>query len=107
MMAKRRFGIFRGRLAMHVGDRPQRRLGRWATIEQPGNFLIDWQGVERSQFGKNVVGMLMIDQRLSVIGFASLKKLGKSGMRRGQRLRRKHLPQQDHPRTQPMLLHGH
>ena len=35
--------------------------------------------------------MLMIDQRLAMISFAGLKKLGKSGMRRGQRLGGKHL----------------
>jgi len=42
MMAERRLGILRRRLAMHVGHRAQRELGRWASIEKPGNFLVDW-----------------------------------------------------------------
>ena len=107
MMSERRLWIFRRGLAMHVGYRAERRLSRRPSIKQPGNFLVDGQGVHSSEFRKNVMRMLMIHQRLTMISFASLKKLRKAGMRRGQRLGGKHLPQQKHARTQTMLLHRH
>jgi hypothetical protein len=80
MMAERRLGILRRRLAMHVGHRAQRELGRWASIEKPGNFLGDWQRVQHSQFGKNVVRMLVIDQWLPMRSFTCLKELEKAGV---------------------------
>ena len=49
--------------------------------------------------------MLVIDQRLSMISLSGLKQLGKSRMRRGQRFRREHLPQQKRAPAQLVLLH--
>ena len=51
--------------------------------------------------------MLVIDQRLAVIGFSGLEKLGKSRMRRGQRLGRKHFAKQDAAPPQFVLFHQH
>ena len=78
MMAQRRLRILRRRLAVHVGHRPERRLRRRTSIKQPGHLLADRQRVQRGQFGKNIVRMLVIDQRLSMISFARLKELGKT-----------------------------
>ncbi len=49
----------------------------------------------------------MIDQRLPMVSLPRLKQLGKSRMRRGQRLRGKHLPEQDRSPAQLVLLHQH
>ena len=51
--------------------------------------------------------MLVINQRLAVIGFACLKQLRKSRVRRCQRLRGEHLAQQQCSFTQLVLLHQH
>src|SRR6266852_876749 len=51
--------------------------------------------------------MLMVDQRLTVIGFSGLEKLGKSRMRRGQRLGGKHFTKQDAAAPKLVLLHQH
>ena len=87
MMAEGDLGIFRGRLTMHEGYGAEGGLGGRASVEQTGNFLANRNGVERIQFGEDVVGMLMIDQGLAMISFAGLKELGKARVRRGQRLR--------------------
>ena len=64
-------------------------------------------GIQRRQLRKHIVRMLMIDQRFAVISLASLEKLRKSWMRRGQRLRGKHLPEKNCARAQLVLLHQH
>src|SRR4051812_8146348 len=51
--------------------------------------------------------MLVVNERLAMIRFAGLKQLRKPGMWRCQRLRGKHLPEQNSPLTQAMLLHQH
>src|SRR3984885_5566804 len=51
--------------------------------------------------------MLMIHQRLAMICLARLEQFWKSGMRRRQRFRRKHLPKQNRPGAQLVLLHRH
>src|SRR5271157_5220101 len=75
VMTEGRERQFRRGIAMQVRHRPQRRLRRRTAIELPGNSLRQRQRVERSQLGKYVVRMLMIYQRLAVIGFARLKEL--------------------------------
>ncbi len=49
----------------------------------------------------------MVDQRLTVVGLAGLEELGKSRMRRGQRLGGKHFAKQDAAAPQFVLLHQH
>jgi hypothetical protein len=59
------------------------------------------------KLGKYVVRMLMVDERLTMIGFARLEELGKSWMRRGQRLGRKHFAKQNAAAAKVVLLHQH
>src|SRR5271170_2562411 len=80
---------------MHVGDRTERGLACGRAIKLPRNLLADWVRVIEREFGKHVVRMLVIDQRLTMISFAGLEELRKSRMRRSQRLGRKHFTKQD------------
>ena len=107
MMAEWRHRQLRGRSAMDIRHRPQRRLSRRPAVKFPREFLAERQRIEQRQLRKHIVRMLVIDQRLVVIRLARLKKLRKSRMRRSQRLGGKHLPEQNRPRTQRMLLHQH
>src|ERR1700723_348344 len=99
MMGQRGLRQFRRRCPVHVGYRPESRLANSRAIKQPRNFLLNSEterdGVIHSKFGKNVVRMLMVDQRFTVISFACLEKLRKARMRRGQRLGRKHFAKQN------------
>ena len=107
MMAERRLRILRRRLAMHVGHRAQRGLGRRASIEQPGNFLADRQRVQRRQLGKNVVRMLVIDQRLPMISFARSERARESRDAAKSATPPKTSAGKEVCPTQPMLLHEH
>ena len=49
----------------------------------------------------------MIDQGLAMIGFTGLEQLREAGMRRSQRLRRKHLAKKQRARAELVLLHQH
>ena len=95
------------RCAMQVRDRAKRGLSRGRAVEQPRNVLPDGLRIVQRQFGEHVVRMLVIDQRLAMIGFAGLEQLGKTGMGRGQRLGRKHFAKQDAASAELMLLHQH
>ncbi len=92
---------------MHEGHRTKRRFARGRAIELPGNFLVNGNCVVDRKFGKHIVRMLVVDQGLTVIGFAGLEKFGKPRMRRGQRLSRKHLTKHDAAAPELVLLHQH
>ena len=92
---------------MHKGYRAKCWLAGGRAIERPGNFPADRARVVERKLGKHVVRMLVVDQRLTVIGFAGLEKLGKSRMRRGERLGGKHLTKQDPAAPELVLLHQH
>ena len=107
VMAQRSQGQLGRRCSVYVRDWPQRRLRRWAAIKFPLDLLAERHRVERCEFRKNIMRMLMIDQRRSVVGFPGLKQLRESRMRRGQRLGGKHLAEKYHPRAKLVLLHQH
>ena len=77
-------GKLGGRGAMDVGDRPQGWLGGGPSVKQPRNFLANGCGVECRELGKNIVRVLMIHERLAVVGLAGLEQFRKAGMGRGQ-----------------------
>jgi hypothetical protein len=60
----------RNRRAMEIWHRSQRGFRRRPTVKFPGGFLRQRHDVERGQFGKYVVRVLMIDQLLAVVGLA-------------------------------------
>src|SRR5438105_12561812 len=98
---------FAGRLAMQEGDRAECRLARRTSVEHPSELLRNRQTVKRGQLSKDIVRMLAIEQRQSFIRFPSLKQLGKSAMRRGERFGGKHFAKLQIARAQRTLLHQH
>src|SRR5581483_4566063 len=107
VMAERCGWIFRSRLAMDVSYWAERRFSHRASVELPRNFFCERPGIEQRQFGKNIVRMLVIHQRLPVVSLAGLKQKRESGVRRSQRLRGEHLAEQNRPLTERMLFHEH
>src|SRR6266567_7356605 len=96
---------FRRRCPMDVSDRTDRRLRRRPAVEKPRYAFRQRQRVIGGQFGKDVVGMLVIDQRLVVVSLTRLEDFREATMGRGQRLCRKHLPEQQHALAYLVLLH--
>src|ERR1700694_2883002 len=107
MMRQRRHRQLGRGSAVHKGHRAKRRLARGRAIKLPGNFPADRTRVVERELGKYVVRMLVIDQWLTVVGFAALEKLGKTRMRRGQRLGGKHLTKHEAAAPELVLLHQH
>src|SRR3981189_2000749 len=107
VVRERSHGQCRRRCAVHESHRAQGGTPDWSAVEEPRDLVADGTRVIKREFGKDVVWMLMVDQRLTVVGLAGLKELRKAGMRRSQRLRGKHLAKEDRAAPQGMLLHEH
>src|SRR5690349_6286498 len=105
MVRKRGHRQFRAGRPVKIGWRPERWFLRGTSVEKPRNFFVDWSLVIHREFRKYIVRMLMIDQRLPMIGFARLKQFRKSRMRRSQRFRGNHLSKKHGATRQRMLLH--
>ena len=92
---------------MDVRHWSERGLAGSGSVEQPSDILSERMIVVDSEFGKDVVGMLMIDQRVAVVRFAGLKEFGKTRMGRSQGLGRKHFTKQERAAGSIVLLHEH
>ena len=69
---------------MHIGHRPERRLAGGSDVDESADFVaVKFAHVGGAEFAEDVVGMLAIDQRETVIGFAGLQQLGEAAMGRG------------------------
>ena len=58
---------------MDVRDWAEGRFRGWPSVEKPGDFLVYRHRIQHGKLRKNVMRMLMIDQRLAMKRFTGLE----------------------------------
>src|SRR5262245_24392366 len=106
-MGQRRRRIFRGRHSMHEGYWSECRLSRITEVSKPGTTFAKRQCVLRRKFHEEIVWVLMINQRLPLIGLSGLKQQWRASGRKSEWFRAKHASQLQGAFAQLVIGHGH
>src|SRR5436190_9437691 len=106
MREGRRRVLQRGR-SMHERGRTKCRLAWIAEICEPGATIAERQSVLRRQLHEEIVRMLPIDYRLSLVCLTCLKQQGRSARRKSKRLGAEHAAQLECARAKFSIGHRH
>src|SRR5262245_1244031 len=92
---------------MHEGHRTQCRLARITKVSKPCPAITEGHRVLHRQLHKKIVWMLVIDQRLALVGFTSLKQQWRAAGREGKWLCAKHAAQLQSASAEFVERHRH